>query len=339
MRITSLGGLELLTIGPYDLESQVLLAPMAGVTDLPFRKICRNFGAGLTTSEMLTSDTRLWHSNKSANRLEYTEEKGPISMQIAGSDPKMLANAAQESVKRGAQIIDINMGCPAKKVCRKLAGSALLKDETLVAEILNSVVGAVNVPVTLKTRTGWDILNKNGPTVAKIAEDAGIAAIAIHGRTRACKFSGEAEFETVKRIVETVSIPVIANGDIASPSKAKEVLENTNAAAIMIGRAAWGNPWIFDQINRYLRGQPSLEKPSLENVVSTIETHFRGLYSLYGELKGLRIARKHYLWYSQTFGLPNHVAKQFNDIQNSQSQIDAVYKTFEQHLNYEENVA
>ena len=314
------------------------MAPMAGVTDLPFRKICRSFGAGLTTSEMVTSDTKLWQSDKSSQRLTYDTEQSPISVQIAGNDPDMMAHAAQACVSRGAQIIDINMGCPAKKVCKKLAGSALLKDEKLVADILEKVVNAVSVPVTLKTRTGWDQENKNGTTVARIAEESGIAALAIHGRTRACRFEGQAEFETIAKIVEEVSIPVIANGDITTPARAIEVLDQTNAAAVMVGRAAWGNPWIFDDIVRQLQGLDRI-KPTFEEVVSTISQHFNGLYELYGDLKGLRIARKHFSWYCQTFGIPVEESRSFNLIETSKSQIEAVLSSFEQHFNHEEKAA
>ena len=226
---------------------------MAGVTDAPFRQLCRSFGAGMTTSEMTTADTSLWQTAKSRRRLDLDLDAEPIAVQIAGSEPAQLAEAARACVERGAQIIDSNMGCPAKKVCRKLAGSALLKDERLVAEILDAVVGAVDVPVTLKMRTGWDPDHKNAPDIARIAEDAGIQALAIHGRTRECRYRGEAEYETVARIKEGVSIPVIANGDIASPEKSLEVLRLTNADALMIGRGAQGRPWIFRELRHYHR--------------------------------------------------------------------------------------
>lgn len=312
---------------------------MAGVTDLPFRKLCRTKGAGLTTSEMLTSDTRLWESGKSANRLTHGEEESPVSVQIAGSEPSMLADAAQQAVARGAQIVDINMGCPAKKVCKKLAGSALLKDEALIANILTSVVQAVDVPVTLKTRTGWDTDNKNGPVVAKLAEDAGVAAIAIHGRTRACKFTGHAEYDTIAKIVDAVSIPVFANGDINSAKQAKAVLDHTQAAAVMIGRAAFGNPWIFEEVNRLLKGQEDAKPLTAEEVINTILTHFDGLYALYGELKGMRIARKHFAWYCQTFNVPKEHIREFNQIEQIHTQNEIVRSSFERRFNHEEKVA
>ena len=326
----------MLQIGPYRLQSQVLLAPMAGVTDLPFRKLCRKFGAGLTTAEMLTSDTRLWHSDKSRHRLAFNEETSPISVQIAGSDPFMLADAAQKAVEHGAQIIDINMGCPAKKVCKKLAGSALLKNESLVYEILKATVTAVNVPVTLKTRTGWDKNQKNGVKVAMMAEDLGIKAIAIHGRTRACKFAGNADYDSIAEIAEAVTIPVIANGDIDSPTKAKYVLDRCNTAAVMIGRAALGNPWIFSKTVALLNGNRMVND---DNIGNTIASHLLGLYQLYGEYKGIRIARKHFSWYCETLRKPKSVTSQFNKLDTTESQIEAVQEVFAQHINHEEKAA
>src|SRR5690606_21320681 len=239
-------------IGPYTLANNLVLAPMAGVTDRPFRQLCRQLGAGLVVSEMVTADTRLWHSRKSRHRLDHSGEPGPISVQIAGGEPGMLAEAAAANVELGAQIVDINMGCPAKKVCKKAAGSALLRDETLVRDILEAVVSAVDVPVTLKIRTGWSREARNGVNIAQLAESCGIRALAVHGRTREDKFEGEAEYETSARIVASVNIPVIANGDIDSPQKAKRVLETTSAGGIMIGRAAQGNPWIFRDTVHYL---------------------------------------------------------------------------------------
>ena len=264
-------------IGPYTLPSPFVLAPMAGVTDGPFRALCRHFGAGLTTSEMTTADTSLW--------------------QIAGSEPDQLALAAKACVDRGAQIIDINMGCPAKKVCRKLAGSALMKDEKLVAEILNAVVAAVDVPVTLKTRTGWDREHRNGVTIARIAEDAGIRSLAIHCRTRACRFAGDAEYETISRIKEAVSIPVFANGDITSLEKSLEVLRLSNADGLMIGRAARGRPWIFRELLEGLQNgaqETRLEKQELRAIILG---HLEGMHRFYGEQTGVRVARKHLTWY------------------------------------------
>jgi tRNA-dihydrouridine synthase B len=284
-------------IGPYQLSSPFVLAPMAGVTDKPFRALCRQFGAGMTTSEMTTADTSLWQTTKSRHRLDLDLDAEPVAVQIAGSDPEQLAVAAQACVKRGAQIIDINMGCPAKKVCKKLAGSALLKDEQLVRDILDAVVAAVDVPVTLKTRTGWDREHKNGATIARIAEDAGIQAIAVHGRTRADRYRGSAEFETIARIKESVDIPVIANGDIDTPEKSLEVLRLTNADGLMIGRAAQGRPWIFRELvnglNDSVKNTP-VEKTELRDIMLS---HLSELHRFYGEKAGVRVARKHLTWY------------------------------------------
>ena len=244
--------LKPLIIGPYTLPSPFVLAPMAGITDAPFRRLCRRFGAGMTTSEMTTADTSLWQTAKSRHRLDLDLDAEPVVVQIAGSDANQLAFAARACVERGAQIVDINMGCPAKKVCKKLAGSALLRDEKLVARILRAVVAAVDVPVTLKIRTGWDPDHRNGVTIARIAEDAGIQSIAIHGRTRACRYRSLAEFETISRIKENVSMPVIANGDVTTPEKSLEVLRLTNSDGLMIGRGAQGRPWIFRELNHFL---------------------------------------------------------------------------------------
>ncbi len=287
-------------IGPYALTSPFVLAPMAGVTDRPFRSLCRRFGAGLTTSEMTTADTALWQTAKSRHRLDLDLDAEPVVVQIAGSEPRQLAIAAKACVDRGAQIIDINMGCPAKKVCRKLAGSALMKDERLVAEILDAVVAAVRVPVTLKTRTGWDRAHRNGPAIARIAENAGIQSLAIHGRTRACRYGGEAEYETIAQIKASVSIPVFANGDIDSPEKSLEVLRLTNADGLMIGRAAQGRPWIFQELAFGLgknRVKPNLEKNFLRDMMLG---HLSELHRFYGEQTGVRVARKHLTWYCDT---------------------------------------
>ena len=326
------------SIGPYQLKNSVLLAPMAGVTDLPFRKLCRAYGAGLATAEMLTSDTSMWSSEKSRTRLDYTDEPGPISVQIAGTEPMVMADAAKMCVEKGAQIIDINMGCPAKKVCKKAAGSALLKDEALVKNILTTVVNSVDVPVTLKTRTGWDTANKNITEVAKIAEDAGISALTIHGRTRACRFEGNAEYATIARVVEQVSIPVIANGDIDSPEKASFVINETNAAGIMIGRPAWGNPWLLEEINNHF-AKKKARTVTYEESSHVIETHFNGLYELYGQQKGLRIARKHFAWYGERFGLTAQMKARFNQTDSIQTQIDIVQQMLERYFNQEEKAA
>jgi len=319
----------LFSIGPYTIESQVLLAPMAGVTDLPFRKICRNYGAGLTTSEMLTSDTKLWHSSKSHNRLAFEGERAPISVQIAGSEPEQMANAARQCVDRGAQIIDINMGCPAKKVCRKLAGSALMRDEALVSNILDQVVAAVDVPVTLKMRTGWDTENKNALSIAKIAQSAGIQALTIHGRTRSCRFKGIAEYDTIAEVCANLSIPIIANGDIDNSEKARQVLKSTGADAVMVGRAAYGNPWIFTEIAKSLGNKTLAATPTNEIKKHTIEQHFKELYRFYGEGKGVRIARKHFAWYSQSIGQSNNAVKAFNKLTCPLSQLELVDALFD----------
>jgi len=284
-------------IGPYVLGSNVVLAPMAGVTDRPFRMLCRRFGAGLAASEMLTADARLWDTPKSQRRMDHRGEASPRVVQIAGFDPAMMADAARRNVDTGAEIIDINMGCPAKKVCNRLAGSALLKDEPLVAEILRAVVSAVSVPVMLKTRTGWDDAHKNGIRIAQIAEDCGIAALAIHGRTRAAMYRGDAEHETVRAIKQSVGIPVFANGDIDSPLRAREILAVTGCDGIMIGRAAQGRPWIFDEVNFFLSTGELRASLALENVRDIMRAHLEDLYAFYGDETGVRVARKHLSWY------------------------------------------
>lgn len=284
-------------IGPYELASPFLLAPMAGVTDAPFRRLCREMGAGMTTSEMTTADISLWKTEKSRRRLDLDGDARPRVVQIAGSDPDQLALAARLCVDRGAQIIDINMGCPAKKVCRKLAGSALLKDERLVQRILETVVRAVGVPVTLKTRTGWSPDLRNGVQVARIAEDAGVQAIAVHGRTRACRYRGDAEYETIARIKNAITIPVIANGDITTSEKSLEVLRLTGADALMIGRGAQGRPWFFRELDFFYRTGKKIAPLALEKVRAIMLDHLNDLYRFYGERTGVRIARKHLGWY------------------------------------------
>ena len=327
-------------IGSYTIESRSLLAPMAGVTDAPFRRLCRQYGAGLATSEMITSDTRLWDSKKTRSRLAgQSQEVLPVSVQIAGSDPRMMAEAAQQAVTTGAQIIDINMGCPAKKVCRKLAGSALLKDEKLVAHILESVITAVTVPVTLKIRTGWDSDNRNGPAIAQMAENIGIAALAVHGRTRACRFNGEAEYDTIAKIAQSVEIPVFANGDINCPEKARKVLDHTGAAAVMIGRGAFGNPWIFQQIQQYLNQGTHCAPPDMKTVYKTLVWHLKELTSFYGELKGVRIARKHVRWYLQRYQNTQHFLQIFNQLDTLSSQLEALQNYFQRPATHEENAA
>ena len=286
-------------IGPYLIEPPIGLAPMAGVTDKPFRLLCKRLGAGLATTEMTTSDPRLWMTRKSLHRMDHSGEPEPVSVQIAGYDPAMLAEAARYNADQGAQIIDINMGCPAKKVCNVYAGSALLQDEPLVARILAAVVAAVDIPVTLKIRTGWNRDNRNGVRIAKIAQDSGIAALAVHGRTRADAYEGEAEYETIAAIKHAVSIPVWANGDIDSPQKAKLVLARTHCDGLLIGRAAQGRPWIFREIAHYLATGEVLEPPSADEICAILCGHLEALYAFYGELAGVRIARKHLGWYAK----------------------------------------
>ncbi|TQV71730.1 tRNA dihydrouridine synthase DusB [Exilibacterium tricleocarpae] len=329
-------------IGPYRIDSRAVLAPMAGITDSPFRQLCRRLGAGLVVSEMLTADTGLWHSRKSNWRLRSDGEMQPRSIQIAGATPQMLAQAAQAVLQHGAQIIDINMGCPAKKVCNKAAGSALLRDEQLVAQILNAVVGAVDVPVTLKIRTGWSPEVRNATRIARIAEDAGIAALAVHGRTRACRFQGRAEYDTIAAVVDAVSIPVFANGDIATPVDARRVLDYTGAAAVMIGRAAQGRPWIFREIDTYLRTGSLPSPPPLGEVRDVLLDHLHQLHRFYGDYMGVRIARKHLGWYLKTLAsggqFTNNFKKTFNQLETAEEQHASVQLLFER-LNTEEDKA
>ncbi len=286
-------------IGPWKLQGRLLLAPMAGITDLPFRNLCRRFGAALAFSEMVAADTALWGSRKTLARLRHQGEEPPVAVQIVGNDPQAMADAARANVELGAQIIDINMGCPAKKVCRKAAGSALLRDEKRVARILETVVKAVEAPVTLKIRTGWDRRNRNAVEIARIAEQSGIAMLTVHGRTRACGFGGEAEYETIRLVKQSVAIPVVANGDIDSEKKAEQVLQFTGADAIMIGRAAQGRPWIFQRIGHYLEHGSLLPPPSLSWIGGQLLEHLEAIHAFYGERHGTRIARKHIAWYAQ----------------------------------------
>jgi len=288
-------------IGPYPLANNVFLAPMAGITDRPFREICKRFGAGLTVSEMTASNPALRLHARTLLKADGEGESGLRSVQILGTDPGQMAEAARFNVERGAHIIDINMGCPAKKVCSVAAGSALLKDEALVGRILDAVIDEVEVPVTLKIRTGWDEQNRNAVTIAKIAENAGIAALTVHGRTRACKFNGEAEYHTIAAVKRAVRIPVIANGDIDSPEKARRVLEATGADGVMIGRAACGNPWIFEQIQHFFHDGEKRWEPAPAAILGTIESHLEQLYGFYGESAGVKIARKHIAWYLGRF--------------------------------------
>ena len=326
-------------IGSYTLPNQLILAPMAGVTDQPFRQLCRRLGAGMVVSEMVTSDVRLWSSRKSRLRLVHQGDPEPRSVQIAGGDPHMLAEAARRNVELGAQIIDINMGCPAKKVCNKAAGSALMKDEELVTAILNAVVSAVDVPVTLKIRTGWDRANKNGITVAKIAEQAGIAALAVHGRTRADLYTGEAEYDTIAAIKQAVSIPVFANGDIDSPHKARAVLDATGADALLIGRAAQGRPWIFREIAHFLATGTEMAAPSLCEIERILLEHLTALHAFYGDLMGVRIARKHVGWYLATLPGAREFRAAFNRLESTDAQYTSVRQFFAERHNKGEEVA
>jgi tRNA-dihydrouridine synthase B len=316
-----------LRVGQH-LIDPLILAPMAGVTDRPFRQICRQQGAGHTVCEMVTSDTSLWNSTKSSFRLNHQGEPNPKSVQIVGYDPQMLADAARLNMERGADIIDINMGCPAKKVCNRLAGSALMQDEALVARILETVVKAVPIPVTLKTRTGWNREHKNGVTIAKIAEDCGIQMLAIHGRTRADKYQGQAEYDTISAIKQAVKIPVIANGDIDSPEKALTVLQQTGCDGIMLGRAAHGRPWIFREIRHYLNTSTLLPPISLEERAAVIFQHLSALHDFYGDDLGIRFARKHLAWYGDFLDNSTLFVQQFHKLTSSQAQCDAVANFF-----------
>lgn len=286
-------------IGPYIIAPRVLLAPMAGVTDKPFRQLCKRLGAGMAVSEMTISDPRFWQTRKSLHRMDHDGEPAPVSVQLAGTEPQQLAEAARYNVDHGAQIIDINMGCPAKKVCNAWAGSALMRDEALVARILEAVVRAVDVPVTLKIRTGWAEGQRNAPVIARIAEASGIAALTVHGRTRDQQYTGVAEYDTIADIKSLLKIPVIANGDIDSPEKARAVLDATGCDAVMIGRAAQGRPWIFREVAHYLTTGDTLPPPSLQEIRDVLLGHLDHLHAFYGELQGVRIARKHLGWYAK----------------------------------------
>jgi tRNA-dihydrouridine synthase B len=299
-------------IGPHVIDPPLILAPMAGVTDKPFRALCKRLGAGYAVSEMTTADPRLWRTRKSRQRLDHEGEPAPIGVQIAGAEPAALAAAAMHAVEHGAQIVDINMGCPAKKVCSAWAGSALLQDEALVGRILATVVAAVDVPVTLKIRTGWNRANRNALRIARLAEDCGIQALAVHGRTRDMLYTGEAEYETIAAIKRAVRIPVVANGDVTSAVKARDVLAQTGADALMIGRAAQGRPWIFREIAHFLATGKELPAPTPHEVAEVLLTHVRALHAFYGEPAGVRIARKHLGWYAKE--RPENAA--FRDVVN-----------------------
>ena len=316
-------------IGPYKLRNPLVLAPMAGVTDRPFRQLCKKLGAGLAVSEMVSANSALWGSKQTLRRMDHEGEVEPRSVQIAGADPKMMAEAARFNTERGAQIIDINMGCPAKKVCHVMAGSALLQDEGLVGQILTSVVAAVDVPVTVKIRTGWDPDNRNAVSVARLAEQAGIQALAIHGRTRACGYRGDAEYQTIRDVKQAVSLPVIANGDITGPEKARQVLEQTGADAVMIGRAAQGRPWIFREIEHYMSTGELLPEPGVEEIHTIMIEHLQNLYDFYGEYTGVRVARKHIAWYSK--GQPDgaEFRRRINRVESSEAQLAMTHAFFD----------
>lgn len=315
-------------IGTITLANNLMLAPMAGVTDRPFRELCRGLGAGLAISEMVSADTSLWGSRKSVRRLDHRGETDPVTAQIVGNEPVLMAEAARRNIDLGAAIIDINMGCPAKKVCRKAAGSSLLRDERLVGRILEAVVAAVSAPVTLKIRTGWSPEERNAPTIARIAWESGIAALTVHGRTRACGFSGQAEFDTLRIIRRTVPITLIANGDIDSPERAGFVLNYTGADAIMIGRAAQGRPWIFREISHYLATGNHLPSPSANWVRATLIAHLHALHSFYGSKVGACVARKHVGWYTRYRLDASSFRERFNrviSLQEQQTLIEAYF--------------
>ncbi|MBS0396506.1 MAG: tRNA dihydrouridine synthase DusB [Proteobacteria bacterium] len=311
-------------IGPYALGAPLALAPMAGVTDRPFRLLCRRLGAGIAASEMVTSDVRLWHTPKSRRRLDHAGEPEPRVVQIAGGEPAMMAEAARRNVDLGAQVIDINMGCPAKKVCNRAAGSALLRDEPLVGAILEAVVRAVQVPVTLKMRTGWDAEHRNGVRVARLAEACGVRALAVHGRTRADHYAGSAEYATIRAIKAAVAIPVFANGDIDSGAKARAVLEETGADGVMIGRAAQGRPWIFREIGHFLSAGTHCPPPERREVRDIMLAHLDQLYAFYGEQVGVRVARKHLGWYRDA-AVPAH-PRTSDDASPAASAADALFR-------------
>jgi len=328
----------------FSLRNNLFVAPMAGVTDRPFRQLCKKLGAGLAVSEMVTSNSLLYGSAKTLRRANHTGEVEPISVQIAGADPQMMADAARHNVDNGAQIIDINMGCPAKKVCNVMAGSALMQDEALVGRILDAVVGAVpDTPVTLKFRTGWNLANRNAPTIARIAESAGVRAVAIHGRTRCQQYTGEAEYDTIAMVKTLIRIPVIANGDITTPEKARHVLDVTGADGVMIGRAAQGRPWLFREIEHYLKTGEKMAPAPVGEIHAILLAHLEDLYDFYGLDTGVKVARKHISWYTK--GLVGSAAfrKMMNTLPTVEAQRDAVDQFFQQyaaehdHLQYEEN--
>jgi len=332
-------------IGSISLKNNLIVAPMAGVTDRPFRQLCKAMGAGMAVSEMVASNSLLWGSEKTIRRGNHEGEVEPKVIQIAGSDPAMMAEAAKYNVDGGAQVIDINMGCPAKKICNVAAGSALLKDEALVERIVAAVVRSVDVPVTLKFRTGWNLENRNALSIARIAEQNGIAAVALHGRTRACMYTGDAEYDTIRAVKAAIAIPVMANGDIDSPEKAKLVLEYTGADAVMIGRAAQGRPWIFREIAHYLATGTKLPPPQTAEIREVLLGHLDDLYGFYGAERGVKVARKHIAWYTK--GLKNSALfrARMNQLQSAGEQVAAIRLFFDglaersERLEYDDEVA
>jgi len=316
-------------IGSHILKNNLVLAPMAGVTDRPFRQLCKELGAGMAVSEMVSSNSLLWGSKKTQRRANHEGEADPKSVQIAGAEAGMMAQAARYNADNGAQLIDINMGCPAKKVCNVMAGSALLQNELLVADILEAVVASVDIPVTLKIRTGWDTEHRNALNIARIAQESGIQALSIHGRTRACAYKGEAEYDTIKAVKESINIPVIANGDIKTPEKARYVLEYTGADAVMIGRAAQGRPWIFREIEHYLATGEHLPELAVHEIRDIMLGHLHNLYSFYGEFTGVRVARKHISWYSKGQAGGASFRNAVNRVETIEQQLAMTHEFFE----------
>lgn len=318
-------------IGSYQFSNQTILAPMAGVTDLPYRNLCRELGAGAAVAEMLTANQKLWGTRKSSTRQIQKNESGLRWIQILGNDPEQMANAARELELNGAHLVDINMGCPAKKVCKKAAGSALLQDEALVEKILDTVVAAVSIPITLKIRSGWGKENKNALTIGRIAERSGIAALSVHGRTRGCNYNDAAEYETATMLKQTLGIPVIVNGDIRSPEQAKTVLEQTGADGLMIGRAALGNPWLFNAIDQFVNHHQTVAAPGMEELYRCISKHVRELHAFYGDFIGLRIARKHVSWYEEKFPQQIFISKKFNQLTRCEEQLALIEGVIHEH--------
>lgn len=339
-RPAALASLAIVQIGPHQLRNNLFVAPMAGVTDRPFRQLCKQLGAGYAVSEMVASNAQLWKSEKTMRRANHTGEVEPISVQIAGAEPAMMAEAARYNVDRGAQIIDINMGCPAKKVCNVAAGSALLQNEPLVVRIVEAVVAAVGerVPVTLKIRTGWDRQNRNALRVARMAEDAGISMLTVHGRTRADLYKGDAEYETIAAVKAAVSIPVVANGDITTPQKARHVLAVTGADAIMIGRAAQGRPWLFREIEHFLATGDLLPPPEVAEIRAIMNAHLEDHYDFYGEFTGVRTARKHIAWYTRGLAGANLFRHRMNTLDSTTAQLAAVNAFFDEQAQLSERL-